>query len=567
MRSARIRFILPAMPRAQQFSGREYSNRGIVMHHHGGGPMKHAIFLVAPLFLLSSCNTTPPLTREQTLVNRAVDAMGGAERLGALQSVAAKGTAKQWEPEQSEAPGGEMRYANESSYEVLQDRKSRTARTDIERRFAYPTARTFKFTEIVTPDAGYVLGVDTNGRNAQSQKMNPPAHSMSGYRLTATQREALRGTSTGLLMQMYSNPQQVRPALDLVAGGRSYPAVTYGPYTVAFDTASGLPVRARTLDYDNIWGDVTYDVVYGDWRDFNGLKVPMNRKYELNGRLVQEAQLTSFQANPPVDAAKFEVPAALRADAAKPAGGNLPYQWVIRRQFIGTSLDSDNTSYDTKGAQGLRLDQLAAGVFHVVGGSHNSLLVEMSDHLVMIDAPVSDAQSLWVVNQANQRFPGKPIRWLVLTHHHMDHAGGMRGVLAQGAVLVVGQGARQHYQRVLAAPMQRNPDMKPMDFSKVQILEVPESHVMSDSTGRQVIAYAMLDNPHVKGLLMAYVPHAKLGFVTDVWTPGIPLPEKSNAGLMSVVNTVKRAGIQPDRFAGGHGSTAPSEVLAKLDGQ
>src|SRR3954470_3061616 len=243
MRSARIRFILPAMPRAQQFSGREYSNRGIVVHHHGGGPMKHAIFLVAPLLLLSSCNTTPPLTREQTLVNRAVDAMGGAERLGALQSVAAKGTAKQWEPEQSETPGGEMRYANESSYEVLQDRKSRTARTDIERRFAYPTARTFKFTEIVTPDAGYVLGVDSTGRNAQSQKMNPPAHSMSGYRLAAAQREGLRGTVSGLLLAMRTNPTQVRPSVDMEIGNMAYPAAGYGPFTVAFDAKSGLPVR------------------------------------------------------------------------------------------------------------------------------------------------------------------------------------------------------------------------------------------------------------------------------------------------------------------------------------
>ena len=56
--------------------------------------------------------------------------------------------------------------------------------------------------------------------------------------------------------------------------------------------------------------------------------------------------------------------------------------------------------------------------------------------------------------------------------------------------------------------MQRNPDMKPMDFSGVQILEIPDSHVMSDSKGRQVIAYAMQDNPHAKGLLLVYVPDA-----------------------------------------------------------
>lgn len=527
--------------------------------------MKHALALAASVFLLSCASQQ--LTREQTLVNRAVDAMGGAERLAALQSAVAKGTQKQWEPEQSDMPGGEMRFANESSFEVTQDRKSRSSRTDIERRFAYPSPRTFKFTEVLTPDAGYVLGVDSNGRNAQSQKMNPPAHSMSGLRLTTTQRESLRGSATALLSQMHANPANVRPALDVTAGGRTYPAVTYGPFTVAFDAQSGLPVRVRTLDYDNMWGDVNYDVVYSDWRDINGVKVPMNRKYEMNGRMIQEVQLTSVEFNTPVDAAKFQVPEAVRAGAAKPAGGNLPYQWVLRRQFIGTYMDSDHVSYDTKASQGLRLEQVAPGVMHVVGGTHNSLLVEMQDHLVMVDAPVSDWQSLWVVNQAAQRFPGKPVKWLVLTHHHMDHAGGVRGVLAQGAVLVVGQGAGAHYRKVLAAPMQRNPDMKPLDFSQVQILEVPESHVMSDSAGRQVVAYMIHDNPHAKGMLMAYVPHARLGFVTDLWTPGVPLPDKPNPALISIVRTVQRAGIQPERFAGGHGSTAPYESLAKLAGQ
>lgn len=514
------------------------------------------------LLALLSCAT--PATKEQSLVSRAVDAMGGVERFAALQTVSAKGTLKQWEPEQSEMAGGEARFANDTSFDILQDRARRTSRTDIERRFAYPTPRTFKFTEIVMPDSGYVLGADSNSRNAQSRKMNPPAHSMSSLRLAASQREGLRATVSGLLLTMRADPAQVRPALDMEIGSERYPAVGYGAFTVAFDPKSSLPVRIRTLDYDSVWGDVTYDEVLSDWRDFNGLKVAMNRKYELNGRMVQDVQLTDFQANPAIDPKKFEVPAELRSGAAKPAAGNVPYQWVIRRQFIGVYLDSENTSFDAAASQGLRLNDIAPGVVHVVGGTHNSLLVEMHDHLVMVDAPISDAQSLWVADAAKQRFPGKPIRWLVLSHHHMDHAGGLRGVLAEGAVLVVGQGTAQHYRKVLASPMQRNPDMKPMDFSGVQILEIPDSHVMSDSKGRQVVAYAMQDNPHAKGLLMVYVPDAKLGFVTDVWSPGTPLPDKPNAALISVVRMVQRAGIQPERFAGGHGSVAPYDQLTKL---
>jgi len=525
--------------------------------------MKRALAVCFSIALLSCAS----VSREKSLVDRAVDAMGGGDRLESIRSVSAKGTQKQWEPEQSDLAGGEMRFANESSWEAVIDRGQRASRIDYERRFAYPSPRTFKFSEVMTPDGGYVLGVDSNGRNAQSQKMTPPAHSMSGLRLATSQRELLRSSASGLMLAMRNNADKLRPVSDLMVGGTAYPAVGYEQFIVAFDPQSGLPSRVRTLDYDGIWGDVNYDIVFSDWRNFSGVRIPMSRKYELNGRVVQDVQFTDLQINPQVDAAKFAVPGELRTGAAKAATGNVPYQWVIRRQFIGTYMDSDHTSYDTKASQGLRLNELSPGVFHVVGGTHNSLLVEMSDHLVMVDAPVGDGQSMWVVNTAKQRFPNKPIRWLILTHHHMDHAGGMRGVLAEGAILVVGQGAGAHYRKTLAAPMQRNPDMKPMDFSQVQILEVPDSHVMSDSAGRQVIAYVIQDNPHAKGMLMAYVPHARLGFVTDIWTPGAPLPEKPNPALVSIVRTVQRTGIQPERFAGGHGSTAPYESLTKLVGQ
>src|SRR2546430_12475155 len=57
-------------------------------------------------------------------------------------------------------------------------------------------------------------------------------------------------------------------------------SVAYENYIVAFDPQTGLPARVRTLDYDNVWGDVDYDLVYSDWRDVGGAgKIPFNRKY------------------------------------------------------------------------------------------------------------------------------------------------------------------------------------------------------------------------------------------------------------------------------------------------
>lgn len=523
-------------------------------------------WLATPVAILGlmSCASGP--SKEQQLVSKAVEALGGAQTIADIRTITYKGNLKQWEPEQSDVPGGEMRFANEAQVEGIIDVQARVSRTDWVKNFAYPAPRTFTYSEVVTASAGYVIGVDSNGRNAESMKANPPAHSMSGYRLATSHREGRRGNISGLLLAMFFSPEQVTPAADIVVQGRSYPAVTYQGLIVAFDPQTGLPARVRSLDYDNVWGDVTYDLVLSDWKEMNKIKVAMNRKLELNGRVISDFNFTDIKNNLALDAKRFAIPAEVRANAAKPATGNVPYQWVIRRQYIGTYLDSDNASYDTKGSQGLRLQEVAPGVHHVVGGSHNSLIVEMSDFLVIFDAPVTDWQSAWVMSTVKSRFPGKPVRWVVLTHHHMDHTGGVRGLLVDGGTLVVGAPARAHFVKVLAAPMSRNPDLSARSFAAIQIMEVTASNVITDSRGRQVMMYVM-DNPHAKGMMMGWVPDAKLGYVTDIWSPGPPLPAKPNPGLVAVVNTVKKAGLQPERFAGGHGSTSDYASLARLAGQ
>src|SRR6476620_7793883 len=100
-------------------------------HHHGEETMKRALAVLA-VCMLAACATQQ--TKEQSLVDRAIDAMGGADRLATLKTVSVKGTGKQWEPEQSDVPGGEMRFANETSFELVQDRSQRASRTDFERR-------------------------------------------------------------------------------------------------------------------------------------------------------------------------------------------------------------------------------------------------------------------------------------------------------------------------------------------------------------------------------------------------------------------------------------------------
>jgi glyoxylase-like metal-dependent hydrolase (beta-lactamase superfamily II) len=529
--------------------------------------MKRTPTLLILSLLLASCATMQP--RSHALVSRAVQAMGGAETLGRITTYAEKGTVRQWEPEQSMTAGGEMRFANDATFEAVTDVGREATRIDWVRKVGYPAPRTFTFSELVTPAAGYVAGIDSNARTRQSLDSNPPVHTMSGLRLAATRRE-LRRASPLLLLEMLRHPGRVTGGGDATVGGMTYRSVDYRvldqTFTVMFDAASGLPARIRTLDYDNIWGDVTYDLVLADWQTLGGVRIARSRTYELNARRVAEVTLADAALNPPIAPDRLAMPAAYTAGAPKPATRAVPYQWVIRRQFIGTYLDSDAPSYDTRATSGLRLEELAPGVHHVVGGSHHSLLVEMRDHLIVFDAPVSDWHSNWVLETARARFPGKPVRYLILTHHHMDHAGGVRGYVAQGATLVVGKGNGAHFRRVLASPFTRNPDLTARDLSRTTIVEVGDRHVISDGA-REVHAYR-IDNPHAEGLLIGYLPEARLGFVTDLWSPGAaPLPDTLNPALTALVAGVKKAGITPARFAGGHGSVADWAPLAALEGR
>jgi glyoxylase-like metal-dependent hydrolase (beta-lactamase superfamily II) len=527
--------------------------------------MKRAAVLVAISLIVMSCATVHQ--RGRALTTRAVAAVGGADRLASIETFSVKATYRYWEPEQSVVPGGEMRFANESTLDAVYDVARGATRIDYVRKLAYPAPRTFTFTEIVTPDAGYVAGIDSNGRTRQSLESNPPAHAMSGLRLAAAQRE-LRRVSSLVTYEMYRHPDRVSGIGDVSVGGVTYPAVEYRAtddqtFTVLFDRPTGLPARIRTLDYDNIWGDVTYDLVLSGWQTFDGLKVATRRTYELNGRPVVQITLTDARINAPVAPDRLAIPPAFRTGAPGPATGAVPYQWVIRRQFIGTYLDSDVPSYDTRATTGLRLVELAPGVQHVVGGTHHSLLVELRDHLVVFDAPVSDGHSRWVLGAARAKYVDKPVKFLVLTHHHMDHAGGLRAYAAQGATLVVGKGAGPHFRRVLAAPFTRNPDLPASDLSLTEIAEVADRRVFTDGR-REVHAY-LLDNPHAAATLIGYVPAARLGYVTDVWSPGAaPLPATLTPPLAALVAGVKRAGIVPVRFAGGHGATADYAPLAAL---
>jgi glyoxylase-like metal-dependent hydrolase (beta-lactamase superfamily II) len=511
-----------------------------------------------PLALVS-CQT---LSTGDGPVPRAVTALGGTAALENLKTIEASGTARHWEPDSSFVALGEPRLADESAFTLQRDLARPATRIDWQRKFVYLGPREFRFTEIVADGVGYVSGIDSNARTKQNLDAKPPAHTMSPVRLATTTRDLVR-SSPALLLEMQRNPGQVTAVADTIVQGRPLPTVRYRPagrdFLVMFDPTTGLPARIRTLDYNPSQGDSTYDLVLSDWRDVAGVKFPYRQVYELNGTTVIDTRFEKVQGNPAIAGDRFAIPAEFVRRVALPAEP-LHYQWVLKRQYIGILLDTDALYFDPAASKGMTLQEIAPGVLLTQGVTHNSMVVEMADHLIVFEAPINDGYSKWVLAELKKRYPNKPVRTLVLSHHHMDHTWGTRAYLAQGATLVTNTGNGAMFRGMAQAVHTRSPDLPGSGKFEPKITEVSDRLTLTD--GKRNVHVVAFANPHSAGALIGYVEDARLGFVTDVWSPGRdPVGAQLNAGQMSLVNAVRKAGFSPERFAGGHGSVAPYAEL------
>jgi glyoxylase-like metal-dependent hydrolase (beta-lactamase superfamily II) len=501
---------------------------------------------------------TVAATSPQDLVNSAYTAMGGDK----LKTISLKATLQQYDPGESYSVADPDKPDTGVS-ELTQSRDLQRGLTRNE--WVRPkaddgTKRTY--TEIVTPTTGYVIGNDaTNGRlPKRTVKGAQPEHTMSGRRLTATLRELERPF---IVLEMKKHPDRVGPTGDQTVAGKTYPAVQYrddyGTFVVLFDPATKLPALARTMDWDALEGDSSYDAEYADWRDVSGAKVAFLTHYTLNGMKVADLKLSSATVNPTLPPKTFDIPQAMLNAAAKPAPANVtPYQWIIRRQFTGFYYDSDKKYTDD--LDSLKLVDVASNVSQTQGGTHNTLFIATNTYLIAVEAPNDDGQAIQSIALAKQRYPGKPIRYLILTHHHVDHVGGMRTYAGEGATIVLAKGDGDYFRKVLARPETLNPDAPKQSFTP-KVNEVDGKWSVKDG-GREVDAY-MVENPHAADMMIVYVPDAKLGIVTDLYVPGAPV--SFNTEVAALVKGVDKWGIKPERFAGGHGSVGPyADVVAAV---
>lgn len=460
----------------------------------------------------------PRATAPRDLVARAVAAMGGDSALRSVRGVAVDFYTATFGLGQEETPQSQAR-ATVTIGQTLTDYAGARQLGTVELR--NPAGAVNRLRRVT---AGGIGMLETNGRQAPD---NPGT--VAGF------ETGMRRAFERFLLAALDAPTALRAIPARSWRGALHDGVRYasGPDTLDlyFDRRTGLPIVTESVSDDPILGDRHTVSWYTRWQASGGVLYPRQYDVEWNGRLQTHSVFTAVTINPPIADSLFAIPDSIRA-RAQPSSTTPPPVVVT-------------------------LVELAPGVWRAEGGTHHSLVVDQGTRLLVVEAPLSSARVQAVLDTLKGRFPAKAVGLIVNSHHHWDHAGGVRGALAAGVPVLTWTGNTAFVRGIGAARKTVKTDALAIRVGAARaplpaISAVQDSTVLGTGDGRVVIY--RLPTAHVEGMLTAYVPAARLLFVVDVLSPAPTLPAPGSA---EVVAFVRAHGLAVDRVAGGHGGVAP----------
>jgi glyoxylase-like metal-dependent hydrolase (beta-lactamase superfamily II) len=504
--------------------------------------------VLAVIVVLSGCSKK---NDEQSVSENAIVAMGGSAALHAVSTQQTTASGRLSEPEQTFTPVDLPLSVSSLQYTLTEDLSAGSFRYDWARVVTYPFAANLTYSEVINGHQGFVSGQDT--ANAAAVRTSLPS-----VRL-ATLTKLHRLTSPLVLMRAASDaPQSVETRQDEQFNGKAHHVIalpgSVSPVRLFIDPDTFLPAKADTLEDDPIYGDTLYEVLYNDWRKVGDIMVPFRLTQNLTGLgktiTMQTEDRTVVLNNVDMLAGTLDIPADLLAayDPADALRGERMSQYFLRRQALGLP------SYADQPQTVFTESSLGSGVWHVTGGSHNSLVVVMADHVDVVEPPLNEVRSKAVIDAIKTRFPGKPIRNIVISHFHFDHSGGVRTYAAEGATVIVGAQSQAHFQAVVAAPHTVVPDALQQNPRQVTVTAVPASGLALTDGVRTVNVYPV-QNTHAVDMVIAYVPGENLVFVSDLFSPASPTV--AAADIPQPLTTVFTAfSLTVTKIAGGHGTMA-----------
>src|SRR6185312_16476707 len=211
--------------------------------------------------------------------------------------------------------------------------------------------------------------------------------------------------------------------------------------------------------------------------------------------------------------------------------------------------------------------KVAEGIYYLTGGSHHSVAVEFKDYVVVIEAPQTDERAVAVFDAVKKTIPNKPIRYVVNSHNHFDHLGGVRAAMAEGYTVVTHTSNVAYYQRIAAMPHTVSPDRLSKSPKKAVIEGVADKRVFTDETNTLELYRVSTD--HNDAMLVAYLPKAKLLVEADLWNPpaaNAPPAVAVNPVTVQLVDSVKKLNLDVQQVAGLHGRLATVQELRTAAG-
>jgi len=292
----------------------------------------------------------------------------------------------------------------------------------------------------------------------------------------------------------------------------------------------------RTWIDSPVLGDMLCEARFSDYHYFDGVLFPGRIVRDMGGKNRLDITISSVKVNLPVD---ITAPEPMRAAMNAP---------------VKTSVD-----------------QLAPGVFWIRGFQWHSVAIEASDHIVMVDAPLDEARSIAVIAAARTAIPNKPIKYLINTHAHFDHLGGVRTYVDAGATIITMPVNQEYYERIWKTPHTIKPDRMWLSKKQPTFLPVTNDQLVLDDPLRRVEVYHQVGTAHNVGMLIVYVPSAKCIIEADGWNTEALTALKlqwSNPYIVNLNDNIQRYHLDVAEIVPLHGprtgTLAELQELAKL---
>jgi glyoxylase-like metal-dependent hydrolase (beta-lactamase superfamily II) len=295
-----------------------------------------------------------------------------------------------------------------------------------------------------------------------------------------------------------------------------------------------LVEKVEALVAHPVVGDLPVEVSYSAYDDFGGVMFPRIIQQSAGGFPSLALTVNSFKANVPVN---IQAPDPVR-------------QATNAYSRVATQMVAD-------------------GVWYLTGTSHHSVVIEMKDHLIVAEAPQNEERALAVLAEARKLVSNKPLRYVINSHHHYDHSGGIRTFSAEGVTVVTSEVNRPFFEWALSAAATVNPDRRAKSQRKAMVEGVGDKRVMTDGS-RTVEIHHIAGNLHHDGMLMVYLPKERLLIEADAFTPvaaNAKYPTPPVPFSVNLSENLERLKLDVAQILPLHGRIVPLAELAKAIGK